>query len=123
AEALDGMSREDAERDVDFRLNRDSNLGGLRLWWDGSKPVSFAGYGGLTPHGIRIGPVYTPPELRGRGYASACVAALSQEMLDRGRTFCSLFTDLSNPTSNHIYQAIGYEPVIDVDLYRFGNAR
>lgn len=122
AEALDGLSREDAERQVNLRLTRPSELSGLRVWVDGGKVVSFAGYGGYTPHGIRIGPVYTPPELRGKGYASACVAALSQEMLDRGRTFCFLFTDLKNPTSNHIYQNIGYEPISDVDEYRFGNA-
>lgn len=120
-EALDGMSREDAERQVDLRLTRPPELGGLRLWIDEGKGVSFAGYGGLTPNGIRIGPVYTPPELRGKGYASACVAALSQEMLDMGRKFCFLFTDLKNPTSNHIYQNIGYEPVSDVDEYRFGS--
>jgi hypothetical protein len=40
-------------------------------------------------------------------------------MLDSGRSFCSLFTDLSNPTSNRIYQNIGYNPVCDVSLYRF----
>ena len=49
----------------------------------------------------------------------ATVAALSQLLLDSGRKFCFLFTDLSNPTSNHIYQAIGYRPVCDVDEYRF----
>lgn len=119
AEALEGMPNEDAERGVDLRLSREPNMGGLRIWWDAGQPVSFAGYGGPTPNGIRIGPVYTPPELRGHGYASACVAALSQEMLDRGRKFCFLFTDLSNPTSNHVYQSIGYEPVSDVDEYRF----
>jgi predicted GNAT family acetyltransferase len=78
-----------------------------------------AGYAGPTPHGIRIGPVYTPPGQRGRGYASACVARLSQDMLDAGRTYCFLYTDLTNPTSNHIYQQIGYEPVCDVAEYRF----
>lgn len=118
-EALDGMSREDAENQVNVRLASDPKLRGIRVWCDGGKPVSFAGYGGPTPNGIRVGPVYTPPELRGHGYASACVAALSQEMLDSGRKFVSLFTDLSNPTSNHIYQAVGYEPVCDVDEYRF----
>jgi predicted GNAT family acetyltransferase len=86
------------------------------------RPVSLAGYGGPTRHGIRIGPVYTPPAERRRGYASACVAALSQQLLDRGRRFCFLFTDLANPTSNHIYQQIGYRPVSDVDEYRFGVA-
>ena len=56
---------------------------------------------------------------RGRGYASALVAAISQAELDAGRRFCFLFTDQANPTANHIYQAIGYEPVRDVDAYRF----
>jgi len=63
--------------------------------------------------------VYTPPEFRGRGYASALVAALSQAMLDAGYHFCTLFTDLANPTSNHIYQAIGYQPVCDTDEYDY----
>ncbi len=67
-----------------------------------------SGWGGPTPNGIRIGPVYTPPRLRGRGYASAVVAELSQTLLDRGRRFCFLFTDLANPTSNAIYERIGY---------------
>ena len=89
------------------------------LWEDGGRPVSLAGVGGLTPHGIRVGPVYTPPELRGRGYASNVVAGVSQLQLDAGRTFVFLFTDLANPTANKIYQAIGYEPVIDVDEYDF----
>ncbi len=119
AEALEKMSYEDAQRQVNIRLTSDPSLRGLRLWIDNGKPVSFAGYGGPTPNGIRIGPVYTPPEFRGRGYASACVAALSQEMLDAGRKFCTLHTDLSNPTSNHIYQNIGYKPLYDVDEYRF----
>ena len=77
------------------------------------------GVGGLTPHGIRVGPVYTPPEQRGRGYASNLVAEVSQLQLDAGRTFVFLFTDLANPTANKIYQAIGYEPVNDVDEYDF----
>ncbi|MFN8562638.1 MAG: GNAT family N-acetyltransferase [Anaerolineae bacterium] len=68
---------------------------------------------------MRIGPVYTPPELRGRGYASGCVAGMSQILLDTGRQFCFLFTDLRNPTSNHIYQVIGYEPVCDFTDYAF----
>ena len=90
----------------------------LYLWEDG-EVVSLAGVGSPTPHGIRIGPVYTPPHVRGRGYASALVAAMSQAALDSGRTFCFLFTDLANPTSNHIYQTIGYEAARDVDLWRF----
>ncbi len=77
-------------------------------------------HGSPTPSGIRIGPVYTPPADRRQGYASALVAAASQTLLDQGRRFCLLFTDLANPTSNHVYQAIGYEPVTDVDQYRLG---
>jgi predicted GNAT family acetyltransferase len=92
---------------------------GALLWEDAGRPVALVGYGNPTPHGIRIGPVYTPPELRGRGYASAATAAVSQQLLDEGRQFCFLFTDLSNPTSNSIYQKIGYRPVIDVDMYAF----
>ena len=90
----------------------------LHLWQDGDV-VSLAGTGGRTPNGIRIGPVYTPPDARRRGYASALVAAISQEELDAGCRFCFLFTDLANPTANHIYQAIGYAPVRDVEAYVF----
>lgn len=89
------------------------------LWEDRDEVVSFVGAGGETPHGIRIGPVYTPPPLRGRGYASSLTAAASSDQLAQGRRFCLLFTDLANPTSNKIYRAIGYEPVCAVDQYRF----
>ncbi|EFH86778.1 GNAT family N-acetyltransferase [Ktedonobacter racemifer] len=70
---------------------------------------------------ISIGPVYTPPELRGHGYASRSVAALSQHLLDSGWERCSLFTDLSNPTSNSIYQQVGYRPVCDFNEYVFSH--
>jgi uncharacterized protein len=89
------------------------------VWEDGGEVVCLVGAGGETPHGIRIGPVYTPPERRNRGYATALTAAVSQDQLDRGRRFVFLFTDLANPTSNKIYQAIGYLAVCDVDAYRF----
>jgi uncharacterized protein len=90
----------------------------MYVWEDEGRVVSLAGAGSETPSGIRIGPVYTPPELRRRGYASALTAAVSQAQLDAGRRFVFLFTDLANPTSNRIYRAIGYEPVTDVDSYR-----
>jgi uncharacterized protein len=70
---------------------------------------------------ISIGPVYTPPELRGHGYASRSVAAFSQLLLDRGWERCSLFTDLANPTSNSIYQQLGYQPVCDFNEYDFSH--
>ncbi len=97
-------------RAVDYRLG-DPHAG--FLLWEDDGTVSLAGYGGRTPNGIRIGPVYTPPERRGRGYASALVAALSRECLAAGNRFCFLYTDLANPTSNAIYRRIGYEQVCE----------
>lgn len=90
----------------------------MYLWEDGDQ-VSMTLHTGPTPNGIRIGAVYTPPEKRRRGYASACVAGVSQKMFDAGRSFCFLYTDLANPTSNHIYQELGYEPVCDSDMWGF----
>jgi predicted GNAT family acetyltransferase len=117
-EVGDARGAEDIKRGVDQRFTRRNT--GL-YFWEREQPVAMAGYGGPTPNGIRIGPVYTPPEQRGHGYASACVAGLSQLLLDEGRRYVFLFTDLSNPTSNHIYQEIGYRPVCDVDEYIFSS--
>lgn len=115
-EALERRSPEEAAVVVDRSFHT-----GTRTWylWEDGRPVSVAAAGGPTPNGIRIGPVYTPPEFRGRGYASAVTAVTSQAELDKGRRFIFLFTDLSNPTSNKVYQRIGYEPVIDVDQLTF----
>jgi hypothetical protein len=103
-------------RSVDHKLS--DTAGGIALWEDG-RPVSAVGFGSPTPSGIRIGPVYTPPELRGRGYASALTAHVSAEQLAAGRRFCFLYTDLSNPTSNKIYLEIGYERVCESVEYAF----
>jgi hypothetical protein len=92
---------------------------GVFYVWEDGEVVSLAGVTRPTATGICIGPVYTPPHQRGRGYASSCVAALSQLMLDQGRAFCTLFTDLANPTSNSIYQKIGYRPVCDYTVFSF----
>jgi predicted GNAT family acetyltransferase len=116
-EAVGGSLEERAETIVDSALQTGSRT--FYLWEDGGQPVSVAGVTGPTPNGIRVGPVFTPPGSRRRGYASAVTAAASQAQLDAGRAFVFLFTDLANPTSNNIYQAIGYEPVIDVDQLRF----
>ena len=98
------------DRTVELRLR---NRGGSFVLWEDDGPVSITGYGSWTPNGVRIGPVYTPPELRGRGYASALVSSVSAELLSGGRRFCFLYTDLANPTSNRVYTRIGYEPVCD----------
>jgi predicted GNAT family acetyltransferase len=91
----------------------------LLLWEVEHTAVSMAGFSGPTPNGIRVAWVYTPPENRGKGFAGAGVAALSQKLLDEGRKFCFLYTDLANPISNHVYQRIGYEPVTDATVYSF----
>ena len=101
---------EQLARSLDHRL--EGGDAGVVLWEDAG-PMSAAGFGGATPNGIRIGPVYTPPEFRGRGYASALVAALSESLLASGRRFCFLYTDLANPTSNRIYERIGYVRVCE----------
>jgi predicted GNAT family acetyltransferase len=90
--------------------------------WDDDGPVSLAGSSRCSGHGATVSAVYTPPEHRGHGYASACVAALSQLLLDRGHAFCTLYADLSNPTSNKIYQRVGYRPVSDSAMYTFTEA-
>ncbi len=92
---------------------------GALFVWDNGGAVSMAAATRPTPHGISVNLVYTPPSLRGRGYASACVAALSQAQLDAGKQFCTLFADVANPISNRIYQRIGYRPVGDFALVRF----
>lgn len=107
------------QKQVDMYLEAAPKVRGLMIWEKEGLPVSMAGYAGPTPNGIRIGAVYTPPEQRKQGYASAVTAGLSQHLLDMGYKFCFLFTDLLNPTSNHIYQQIGYKPVCDVDRYDF----
>jgi len=102
-----------AERTFEFKQRR------LFIWQSDGKSTALVGVTGPTPHGIRLGPVYTPPELRGKGYASTAVAAVSQLLLDEGRRFCFLYTDAENPTSNKIYSAIGYEYVCESVMMRF----
>lgn len=99
-------------------VRRSLTQGNIFLWDDGG-PVCLVARGRALPHGYSVGPVYTPPALRGRGYAAACTAAASQALLDAGAQFCTLFTDLANPISNKIYQRIGYRPVCDYTEYTF----
>lgn len=100
-------------------LEQHVRRGTLFVWEDGGEPVSMAAIGGETPNTARINLVYTPPWLRRRGYASACTAALSQHVLNQGKRCCVLYTDLASPTTNHIYQTIGYRPVRDASDYLF----
>jgi uncharacterized protein len=100
---------ENPARVIDHRL--EAREAGIALWED-RHIVSLAAFGNPTPNGIRIGPVYTPPAHRRRGYASALVAGLSERLLAE-RRFCFLFTDLANPTANRIYEQIGYRRVCE----------
>lgn len=106
-----GEARELTERRIDN--------GDLFVWEDAGRPVSLVAKSRPSSNGITVSLVYTPAEFRNRGYASACVAALSQQLLDAGWQFCTLYTDLANPTSNSIYQRIGYRPVCDSNEYEF----
>jgi predicted GNAT family acetyltransferase len=106
-----GRSRAMAEKRV--------AAGEIFVWEQGGKPVSMAGISGPTRNGIRVNAVFTPKIWRRRGLASALVAELSQLMLGRGRKFCCLYADLANPTSNQIYQRLGYKPVCDSRHYVF----
>ena len=118
-EALpDPPEAERQARLVEARLHA-TDQAGIWLWEDEGRPVSMSGYGSETPNGIRIGPVYTPPELRGRGYATSLVAAQTGWLLASGRTFAFLYTDLDNPTSNALYRRIGYRMVAESAEVRF----
>jgi len=72
-----------------------------------------------TQNSASITYVYTIPEFRGQGLAGLVVCRISQEILNSGKKKVTLFTDLANPISNHLYAKIGFKPVLDLDLYRF----
>jgi predicted GNAT family acetyltransferase len=108
------------ERNLESRYGGEGS--GFWLWEDHDEPVSLSGFSGPTPTGIRIGPVYTPPEHRQHGYATTLVADLSTWLLEQGHRACFLYTDLANPTSNRIYVEIGYERVCDAMEFSFRTA-
>jgi len=83
------------------------------LWEVERQAVAQVLVSGETPAGTRLSAVYTPPELRGKGFATALVAQITQQKISEGKKFCVLFTDLGNATSNSIYQKIGYRAIAD----------
>jgi GNAT superfamily N-acetyltransferase len=98
----------------DEEIGRRIDEGRIWLWEDGlGTPVSLVGFNPPSFGVARVGPVYTPGAHRGHGYASVLTAHVSRLLRDTGTQVC-LFTDQANPTSNKIYAAIGYEPVVDM---------
>ncbi|MFI7540151.1 GNAT family N-acetyltransferase [Actinoplanes sp. NPDC049599] len=89
------------------------SYGGLLLWEDAGRPVSMAGVTRPLDGMVRVTAVYTPREHRARGYGGAATAAVTRAALDAGATDVVLFTDRSNPTSNALYQRLGYTPIED----------
>jgi GNAT superfamily N-acetyltransferase len=101
-------------------VRRHFELGdGVLLWEDRGEPVSWAVASVPIDGMSRVGPVYTPPERRAHGYGSAVTAAVSRHARDAGARDVILFTNLANPTSNSIYQKIGYRPVYDSSELHF----
>jgi GNAT superfamily N-acetyltransferase len=124
-EWLDGMAREAGvaadpqRRRLDEWLARDA----LTLWEHEGTPVSMAAASQCLAGSARISAVYTPPAHRRPGYAAAVTAEASRRARDGGAAEVVLFTDLANPTSNAVYQRIGYQPVLDRAELRFEEAR
>lgn len=113
-EALPNEPMPDVQKTTRERIERQE----LFLWED-ARAVSLAGVRRPTIRGSTVSMVYTSPEYRGWGYASACIASLSQRLLDSGFTYCTSFTDADNPVSNHVYKKIGYRPLCEYTKWRF----
>jgi predicted GNAT family acetyltransferase len=101
---------------IDDRLG----YGGIAFWELDGRPVSMAGRTRIVSGMARIGPVYTPPEHRRRGYGATVTAVLTASALEAGATEVVLFTDLANATSNGVYRRIGYRAVSDRLVLGFG---
>ncbi len=119
----DEIEAEEHER----RAARATAAGMLRrglvyLWEDAGTPVSMVCFRYVTDKCARIAPVWTPPALRGRRYASAAVGRLTGELLHAGVDWCALFADVDNPTSNNIYRRLGYNEACGYRVYDLGPA-
>jgi RimJ/RimL family protein N-acetyltransferase len=110
-----GAVRVDQATVVDDKMSH----GGLMLWEVDGRAVSMAGITRAEAGAVRVAPVYTPPELRGHGYGAAVTAAVTQAALDAGAEDVVLFTDVTNPTSNALYERLGYRPIQDRTVLEF----
>ncbi|MGY0492541.1 GNAT family N-acetyltransferase [Streptomyces sp. WG-D5] len=116
AHTRDATTREQAGEWADERIA----YGGVTFWEDADgTPLSMAGVTRKSVGTVRVAPVYTPPALRGRGYAAAVTAEVSRAAREAGAGEVLLFTDLANPTSNALYQRLGYRPVRDFAVWEF----
>jgi predicted GNAT family acetyltransferase len=109
---------ENSERDLAFRLS----YGGLMIWESAGVPVAMAGLSRPAAGVVRVGPVFTPPEQRRRGYGGAATVAVSRAALDAGAAAVVLFTDLANATSNALYVRLGYRALADRVVLAFDAA-
>jgi predicted GNAT family acetyltransferase len=123
--AADLFARFHAETDapgvvseLDIRDRIENGL--LWLWEDGEGTIASLSGGNSAAAGVaRVGPVYTPPQHRRLGYGTAATCACTLDALNRGAERVVLFTDLANPTSNAIYQQIGYRPLRDQKVVHY----
>jgi len=111
------------DRNVDRMVDDRLSYRGYTLWEQAGQPVSVAGLTRQVAGQVRVGPVYTPPGQRGHGYGGAATWAVSRAARDAGVSRVLLFTDLANPTSNALYQRLGYRAVSDRTIFSFGKNR
>ena len=116
-EELGDVREDDFGGAIDDRVG----YGGITFWEDGGEPVAMATRSRPESGMVRVQMVYTPAAHRRRGYAGAATSAVSREALDLGATDVVLFTDLANPTSNGLYQRLGYRPVMDRVVMEFSS--
>jgi len=97
------VTKEEVARKINERV--------VLFWETAGEPVSMAALARVTRNAAAIGPVYTPPELRARGYAGSVTAALADHIFASGKTTACLYTNLRNPHSNRCYAKIGFRQV------------
>jgi len=106
-------------RDVPEQVADKLTYGGFRFWEVDGRPVALAGLSRPHQGMVRVMAVFTPRDLRGRGYGGAATVAATRAALEAGASDVVLFTDLANPTSNALYQRLGYRPVEDRTVLEF----
>jgi predicted GNAT family acetyltransferase len=93
------------------QLEKTAGEGGYMFWTVNGEPVSMAGIVRRTRNAAAIAGVYTPPALRGRGYAGSATAAVVEKIFSEGKAAACLYTDLRNPASNRCHARIGFRRI------------